>query len=53
MMHQDGPEILEQDATYLEMMLTEFVPYLWLHYNLTQMEQAGVGRLRPKPDCLL
>ena len=44
-LHNDGPEALEQDAAYREMMLTEFVPYLRLHCNLSEMERAATDAL--------
>lgn len=37
----DGPEALEKDTAQRETALTEFVPYLRLHCNLTQMERAA------------
>lgn len=56
-LNQDGPEALEQDAAHREMILTEFVPYLRLHCNLTQLERAGIEQLEtlralPEPDAL-
>ena len=44
-LHNDGPEALEQDAAYREMMLTEFVPYLRLHCNLSEMERVATDAL--------
>lgn len=44
-LHHDGPEALEQDTAHREMMLTEFVPYLRLHCNLSEMEQAATDVL--------
>lgn len=56
-LHQDGPEALEQDTAHREMLLNEFIPYLRLHSNLTQLEQAGAEQLEtlralPEPDAL-
>ncbi len=45
MLHHDGPEALEQDTAHREMILTEFVPYLRLHCNLSEMEQAATDVL--------
>ena len=44
-LHHDGPEALEQDTAHREMILTEFVPYLRLHCNLSEMEQAATDVL--------
>lgn len=56
-LNQDGPEALERDTAYREMILTEFIPYMQLHCNLTQLEQAGAEQLEtlralPEPDAL-
>jgi len=40
-LRNDGPEALEKDTAQRETALTEFVPYLRLHCNLTQMERAA------------
>lgn len=44
-LHHDGPEALEQDTAHREMLLTEFVPYLRLHSNLSEMERAATDAL--------
>ncbi|MCJ7856535.1 YodL domain-containing protein [Lachnospiraceae bacterium NSJ-143] len=44
-LHNDGPEALEQDTAHREMILTEFVPYLRLHCNLSEMERAATDAL--------
>lgn len=56
-LHNDGPEAMEQDTAHREMILNEFIPYLQLHCNLTQLEQAGAEQLEtlralPEPDAL-
>ena len=40
-----GPEALEQDTARREMILTEFIPYLRLHSNLSEMERAATDAL--------
>ena len=40
-LHHDGPEALEQDVAHREMLLNEFIPYLRLHCNLSEMERAA------------
>ena len=44
-LHEDGPEALKQDEAHREMLLTEFIPYLRLHSNLTEMERAAADVL--------
>lgn len=44
-LHHDGPEALKQDEAHREMLLTEFIPYLRLHSNLTEMERAAADVL--------
>ena len=56
-LHMDGPEALEQDTAQREQLLNEFIPYLKLHCNLTQMEQVKTEQLEmlrgiPEPDAL-
>lgn len=56
-LHNDGPEALEQDTAHRELILNEFIPYLQLHCNLTQLERAGAEQLEvlralPEPDAL-
>ena len=41
-----GPEAWEQDKAEREMVLTEFIPYLKQHCNLSAMEQAATAALR-------
>ena len=38
-LHNKGPEAWEQDKAEREMVLTEFIPYLKQHCNLSAMEQ--------------
>ena len=45
-LHNKGPEALEQDKAEREMVLTEFIPYLKQHCNLSAMEQAATAALR-------
>lgn len=42
---KDGPEALEKDMAERETTLTEFVPYLRLHCNLSEMERAATDAL--------
>ena len=44
-LHSGGTEALEADKAQREMLLHEFVPYLKLHNNLSQMEQAATKAL--------
>lgn len=41
-LRNEGKEALEADKAQREMLLHEFVPYLKLHNNLSQMEQAAI-----------
>ena len=45
-LHNKGPEAWEQDKAEREMVLTEFIPYLKQHCNLSAMEQATTTALR-------
>ena len=45
-LHNKGPEAWEQDKAEREMVLTEFIPYLKQHCNLSAMEQAATIALR-------
>ena len=45
-LHNKGPEAWEQDKAEREMVLTEFIPYLKQHCNLSAMEQAATAALR-------
>lgn len=42
----NGPEAWEQDKAQRDMLLHEFIPYMKLHCNLSQMEQTAQGRLQ-------
>ena len=44
--HNKGPEAWEQDKAEREMVLTEFIPYLKQHCNLSAMEQTATAALR-------
>jgi len=44
-LHSGGTEALEADKAQREMLLHEFVPYLKLHNNLSQMEQTAAKAL--------
>lgn len=44
-LHHDGPEAWEADKAQREMLLTEFVPYMQQHCNLSQLEQEAQTRL--------
>ena len=41
----EGPEAWEADKAQREMLLTEFVPYMELHCNLSRLEQEAQTRL--------
>ncbi len=41
----EGPEAWEADKAQREMLLTEFVPYMQLHCNLSRLEQEAQTRL--------
>ena len=45
-LHNKGPEAWEQDKAEREMVLTEFIPYLKQHCNLSAMEQTATTALR-------
>ena len=45
-LHNKGPEAWEQDKAEREMVLTEFIPYLKQHCNLSAMEQVATAALR-------
>ena len=45
MLHHDGPEAWEADKAQREMLLTEFVPYMQQHCNLSRLEQEAQTRL--------
>ena len=56
-LHTDGPEAWEKDQAGREMLLNEFIPYLQLHCNLSELERAGAEQLEmlralPEPDAL-
>ena len=45
-LHNKGTEAWEQDKAEREMILTEFIPYLKQHCNLSAMEQTATAALR-------
>lgn len=45
-LHNKGPEAWEQDKAERKMVLTEFIPYLKQHCNLSAMERAATTALR-------
>lgn len=49
-LHNKGPEAWEQDKAEREMVLTEFIPYLKQHCNLSAMEQTATAALREGQD---
>ena len=51
-LHNKGPEAWEQDKAEREMVLTEFIPYLKQHCNLSAMEQTATIALREGQDIL-
>ena len=52
MLHNKGTEAWEQDKAEREMVLTEFIPYLKQHCNLSAMEQTATAALREGQDIL-
>lgn len=48
--HNKGPEAWEQDKAEREMVLTEFIPYLKQHCNLSAMERAATTALREEQN---
>ena len=51
-LHNKGPEAWEQDKAEREMVLTEFIPYLKQHCNLSVMEQTATTALREGQNIL-
>ena len=51
-LHNKGPEAWVQDKAEREMVLTEFIPYLKQHCNLSAMEQTATAALREGQDIL-
>ena len=51
-LHNKGPEAWEQDKAEREMVLTEFIPYLKQHCNLSAMEQTATTALREGQNIL-
>ena len=51
-LHNKGPEAWEQDKAEREMLLTEFIPYLKQHCNLSAMEQTATTALREGQNIL-
>ena len=49
-LHNKGPEAWEQDKAEREMVLTEFIPYLKQHCNLSAMEQTATAALREEQN---
>ena len=49
-LHNKGPEAWEQDKADLEMVLTEFIPYLKQHCNLSAMEQTAATALQERQN---
>ena len=49
-LHNKDPEAWEQDKAEREMVLTEFIPYLKQHCNLSAMEQAATAALREEQN---
>ena len=49
-LHNKGPEAWKQDRAEREMVLTEFIPYLKQHCNLSAMEQTATAALREGQD---
>ena len=49
-LHNKGPEAWEQDKAEREMVLTEFIPYLKQHCNISAMEQAATAALREEQN---
>ena len=51
-LHNKGPEAWEQDKAERKMVLTEFIPYLKQHCNLSAMEQTATAALLEGQDIL-
>ena len=51
-LHNKGPEAWEQDKAERKMVLTEFIPYLKQHCNLSAMEQTATTALREGQNIL-
>ena len=49
-LHNKGPEAWVQDKAEREMVLTEFIPYLKQHCNLSAMEQTATTALREEQN---
>ena len=49
-LHNKGTEAWEQDKAEREMVLTEFIPYLKQHCNLSAMEQTATAALREEQN---
>ena len=45
-MHNEGKEALEADKEHRAMLLNEFIPYLKLHCNLSEMERISTEALQ-------
>lgn len=50
LLRNKGKEALDADKAHREMLLNEFVPYLKLHTNLSEMEQAAQAAMRRGED---
>ena len=46
LLRNEGKEALDADKAHREMLLNEFVPYLKLHTNLSEMEQAAKAAMQ-------
>lgn len=45
MLHNEGTEAWEKDKAERETLLTEFVPYMRLHCNLSEQERTAADML--------
>ena len=46
LLHNEGKEALEADKEHRAMLLNEFIPYLKLHCNLSEMERISTEALQ-------
>lgn len=56
-LNTDGAEAWENEVAQRDILLNEFIPYMQLHCNLSELERAGAEQLEmlralPEPDAL-
>ena len=52
-LHNEGKDALEQEIAGRDMLLHEFIPYLKLHSNLSEMEQAAQTAMKEADNLTL